>query len=141
MEPLNPDNEEDEIQDVNNIKHESNRDAVYVQTVNVVTNNDESHSMLAMENEHICYIDDCNEKGLQQCAGRNVRVNCVRWICDNHGVNAAKQHWCGGGGCGLREHDKYCETCAKKANKESWMKLALILGTIILIILILVFKS
>eukprot|EP01083_Nonionella_stella_P001742 4954_1 len=98
--------------------------------------NNESHAMLAMENEHICYVSHCDRKGLRQCAG--LRNACANWMCANHGFIAHRQHWCGGGGCGLREHDKYCQRCSKKANKESWMKLALILAVLIFLAIIIV---
>ena len=131
MEPLHPNYEADvRIQD------ETANNAAYMQPMQTVVNNMESHAMLAMENDHICYIENCNKKGVQQCAG--LRITCFNWMCDNHGVIAYRQHWCGGGGCGLRDHDKYCQFCAKKANRESWMKLALILSVLIFIIIILI---
>ena len=110
-------------------------EAMYIQTV-TVENNNESHAMLAMESDHICYIDGCHEKGIQQCAG--LRIACINWMCEYHGVNAKKQHWCGGGGCGLQENDKYCQICAKKANKESWMKLALIMSVLIFLAIVII---
>ena len=145
MEPLNPNNEEQDVIVIENKQNDQDikDNATYVQVVNVdnsnKNNNNESHAMLAMENDHICYIDDCNQRGVRQCAG--LRYPCITWMCNDHGVNAKKQHWCGGGGCGLRPHDKYCQICAKKANKESWMKLALILSVLILIVLIIIFRG
>ena len=139
MEPLNPPNEEEEMMmaDVDSQDHQHVvKDAAFIQTV-PMSHDNESHAMLAMQNTHLCYMD-CNEKGLLQCAG--LRVPCIRWMCVEHGVIAHKQHWCGGGGCGLRDDDKYCAECARRANRDSWIKLALILTVLAFIAVVLINK-
>ena len=106
----------------------------------VSLNENESRAMLA-EHDRKCFIEDCDEKGVQECAGlRTVRTNCVNWMCASHGVIAYKQHWCGGGGCGLEDEDKYCNLCARRAQRDSWIKLVFIMLVLAVIVTVVVKK-